>query len=294
MQVLFRYKQLLILIMMIGPYLQSQNTTGAFVSAEEDSFFSVGFNYITDAVFLGRKDSITAPYLFTSLGYHHKSGLYANGHASYLTRANEGRIDLFLVSAGYEKLMEKFYWDISATKYFFNTDSYNVMASIEADITALGRYDLEIVEVGLAASIYFSSNSSTDLVLLPSVSRDFTTTDKRFQVSPSLELQLGSQQFYQEYYTLRGKNNQGSGQGGSFNNNTSSITETIVLQDESFTLMSVELGLPMWYQYKSFIFCLSPYYAIPLNPGTIEINDILEKEELDPSLYLMIGLEYRI
>ena len=91
-------------------------------------------NFINDAVFMGRKDSIATPYLYPSILYHNKSGLYASGSFSYLTKSSESRIDLFLITAGYDFSIKKLTGDISFTKYFFNDDSYNVISEVEADL----------------------------------------------------------------------------------------------------------------------------------------------------------------
>lgn len=69
---------------------------------QEASYFSTDIYYVSDAVFMGRKDSVAAPYLYPLLTYHHKSGFYAKGALSYLTKSNENRVDLFLVSGGYD------------------------------------------------------------------------------------------------------------------------------------------------------------------------------------------------
>ena len=67
-----------------------------------ESYFSAEINFISDAVFMGRKDSIAAPYLYPSIEYHHKSGFYTEGSFSYLTKENQSRIDLALISLGFE------------------------------------------------------------------------------------------------------------------------------------------------------------------------------------------------
>lgn len=281
----------LVLWILVSPSVNAQNKTEKPFIKEEESYFSLGLHYISDAVFLGRKDSMTAPYLLSTLEYHHRSGFYTNGSLSYLTKANQGRVDLFLISAGYELKLEKLYGDFSATKYFFNDNSYNVISAVEADITAQIIYDLEIVNVGLASSLYFNSNSTSDFILLTSLSHDFISTNQKLQISPSIQLQMGSQKFYQEYYVIQGQQNQGnsSGNGGPGDPNI----QTNILEDEAFKVMAVELGVPIGYQYKNATFLLAPYYAIPLSPSKITTGDTVVTEDLEPSLYGIIGIRYR-
>tara|TARA_R110002049_G_scaffold272304_2_gene449802 strand:+ start:10156 stop:10599 length:444 start_codon:yes stop_codon:yes gene_type:complete len=110
---------------------------------KDSSYFSVSLGFISDAVFLGRKDSISAPYLFPTITYYNKSGLYAAGSFSYLTKSNESRIDLFLGTVGYSFNIKKLKADLSASKYFFNEDSYNVISQIDADLTLSLTYDFK-------------------------------------------------------------------------------------------------------------------------------------------------------
>src|SRR5277367_2583446 len=42
------------------------------------SFWLANINYLSNNVYLGRKDSILSPYFTASLGYYHKSGLFVN------------------------------------------------------------------------------------------------------------------------------------------------------------------------------------------------------------------------
>src|SRR5579862_4023180 len=59
------------------------------------SHFRAGIDYLSNNVYFGRKDTVNTPYLTASFGYYHKSGLFINSSASYLTSSGEGRIDLF-------------------------------------------------------------------------------------------------------------------------------------------------------------------------------------------------------
>jgi hypothetical protein len=279
-------------LILVSPAMESQNEARTNRGADEDSYLSIGLHYISDAIFMGRKDSIAAPYLFTTLGYHHKSGFYANGSVSYLTRADEGRVDLFLISAGYNTTLDKLYGDISATRYFFNESSYNVMAGVQGDVTLQLQYDFEVLNLGLAGSVFLGNNNTSDFMLLSMVSHDFITSNGKFQFSPSVEIQMGTQSFYQEYYKIKSKNNQGSGSGNG--GGSSSDVQTFILEDESFKFMAIELSLPVWYRNKSTLFYMAPAYVIPQNPGNILVDEFVVKEDLNASLYLIFGIEYRI
>ena len=68
---------------------------------EKKSYVLTDISFVSDAVFMGRKDSISAPYLLPSIGYYDASGFYADASLSYLTHSEESRVDLFLLTAGY-------------------------------------------------------------------------------------------------------------------------------------------------------------------------------------------------
>ena len=262
---------------------------------QNNSYLAAAVNYISDAVFMGRKDSVSAPYLYPSILYHHKSGLYAKGSLSYLTKSDEGRVDLYLLTAGIDFNIKKFYGDISATKYFFNDKSYTVISGVEADITASLLYDFKIVNLSVAGSAYFSENSTSDFFLSSEISHDFITSDNSFQISPTAGIYLGSQNFYEQYYTYnrfgsRSRYGHDRSDGGG---EPIIITEVVITESEKFDIMAYELSLPMSYTSNSFTFSFLPVVAIPQNEATLTVDGEVFKEELEETFYWMVGLAYR-
>lgn len=287
------------IVMVFGGWeMLPQGQTNSNSTAESTSYAVAGLHFISDAIFLGRKDTVSAPYLYTSLEYHHKTGIYAEGSVSYLTKSDQGRVDLFVLSAGYEKTLDKLNIDLSATKYFFNDDSYNVISAVEADITAHVIYDFDVLNLGWAASMYFSSGSTTDFMMLAQLSHDFITSDRQWQISPILEFQFGSQQFYEQYFIEQQKKKSemgsGSGSGNSGGGGDSTTTTVVqVAESESFNLMAIELNLAIWYQAPPFTFSFIPSYVIPSSEAEIIVNDTMVKENIDSTFYWMAGISYR-
>lgn len=276
-----------------------QEQTNSNTTTESTSYAVVGLNYISDAIFLGRKDTVSAPYLYTSMEYHHKSGLYAEGSVSYLTKSNQGRVDLVVLTGGFDKTLDKLNIDLSATKYFFNDDSYNVISAVEADITAQLLYELDFLNLGWAGSLYFSSDGASDFMMLAQLSHDFVIDDNTWQISPILEFQFGSQEFYQQYFIEQQKKKSGTGSGsgnGSGNtsgDNTTTTTMVEIVESESFNLMAIELNLAVWYQAPPFTFSFMPSYVIPSNEAELLVNDTMVKEDIDSTFYWMAGISYR-
>jgi len=263
---------------------------------QNNSYLAAAVNYISDAVFMGRKDSISAPYLYPSLLYHHQSGFYAKGSLSYLTKSDESRIDLYLLTAGFDFKIKNFYGDISATKYFFNDKSYTVISEVEADITASLLYDFKIVNLSMAASAYFSKNNNTDFFLSSEISHDFTTSDNSFQISPTASVYLGSQNFYEQYYIYNrfgSRSGSGHGNGPGSGGQPIIVTEIVMAESEKFDIMAYEFRLPMHYTSNSFTFSFLPILAIPQNEATLTVDGAIFKEELNETFYWMVGIAYK-
>ena len=260
------------------------------------SYLSVDINYISDAVFMGRKDSITAPYLYPSMTYHHKSGFYGTGSLSYLTKSDQSRIDLFLISVGLDFTSKKLSGDISVTKYFFNEDSYNVISEVEADVSAYLTYDIDFMNISVAASTYFNKNSSSDFFLSSELSHDFITNDQKFQISPTAGIHMGSQNFYEEYYInnrIGSDRSSGNGQGSGGGTTVETTTSISIQESEKFNVMAAEFSLPMWYTSKSLTFSFLPALVLPQSKATILVDEVLVEEDLKETFYWMVGLSYK-
>ena len=118
-------------------------------SNDNESYFLTDVSYLNDAVFMGRRDSIAAPYIFPSIGYYDKTGFFVDASVSYLTAPNENRMDLFLISSGFLFNSLKLSGGISGTAYFFSEDSYNVKSDIIGDISGILSYDMKVLEITL-------------------------------------------------------------------------------------------------------------------------------------------------
>ena len=301
----YNYKLSSLLLILICNYtVFGQNTSDSVEQSqmEDPSYVSIAVNFMNDAVYLGRKDSISAPYLYPSITYFNKTGLYATGSFSFLTKSNESRIDLFLGTIGYEINSKKFSGDISFTKYFFNTDSYNVISEVEADLTGTLGYDFDVFNLNLSLTNFFNENSTSDIFLSSEISHDFVSTDRKFQISPTMGIFLGSQNFYKEYYVYNRfgserstGSGQGSGQGtGSTADPIETTTTTVVLEEsEKFDLMAVEFSIPIWYMAKPFTVSFLPVLVVPQNPATLTVDSAIYEEDLENTFYWMVGVSYR-
>jgi len=276
----------------IGLLAQNNKTTIKEKSNDNESYLLTDISYINDAIFMGRRDSIAAPYIFPSIGYYDKSGFFTDVSASYLTNSDESRFDLFLLSAGYMFDSKKWSGGISGTAYFFNEDSYNVQSETVGDITGMLGYDLDAFEITLTASSYFNKESSADIFTGLILDRTFYTADNSLLINPSIAIYAGSQYFYQEYYsTSRLGSRKGQGKGSSVTE--PSISTNVEIKEASeFSLLNIELSLPLQYYHKQFIFSVTPTWAFPQTSATITTEDTVITEELENVFYWSVGISY--
>ncbi|SDS19444.1 protein of unknown function (Gcw_chp) [Formosa sp. Hel1_31_208] len=284
----------LLLCIFLGNSINAQNkkSNSQIENEKDSSYVSVDVNFISDAVFMGRKDSISAPYVYPSMTYHHKSGFYTTGSFSYLTKSNESRIDLFIITAGFDFSIKKLFGDISVTKYMFNDDSYTVISEVEADVTASFKYDFDIINLAVTANTYFNSGSNSDFFLSSEISHDFISKNEKFQISPTAGIYFGSQNFYEDYY-INNRLGNGRGQGEGSDDVNQSTTNIAIQESEKFNMMAIEFSIPMWYVHKSFTVSFLPAYVIPQNPATLIIDETLFEENIDKTFYWMLGFGYR-
>lgn len=290
-----KYKIVLLLFLCIQGFLFSQNSKKSVqeISSKNDSYFLTDMSYINDAIFMGRRDSIKAPYVFPSIGYYDTSGFFLDASASYLTSSNESRIDLFLLSAGYLFSDIVLSGGISGTGYFYNGDSYNVRSETVGDISGFLTIDLKSVEISLLASTFFNDGSSTDIFTGLVLGHTFSNTEDTFLLNPSIAVYGGSQNFYEAYYnTSRLGNRKGAGLGQGSNAGSTISNEVIIEEASKFNILSVDLSLPIQYYYNQFIFSFKPVLALPQSPATITTEDTVIAEDLDSVFYFSVGISY--
>ncbi|MGB5378744.1 hypothetical protein [Muriicola sp.] len=283
---------LFLLLLQINLSAQNNKNSVSGIAANEASFFLSDISFINDAVFMGRRDSIAAPYIYPSFSYFDRSGFFADTSFSYLIASDENRIDLFLISAGYLFEWKKWHAGISGTAYFYNEDSYNVRSETVGDLSGYLTYDLSILDVSLLASTFFNNGSSADIFTGLMLDKPIYNSDHSFVIDPTLTIYAGSQYFYEEYYnTSRLGNRKGQGAG---NGNTQPMASNLVEIKEAskFQVLNIEVGLPVQYQHKHFIFSFTPVLALPQSSATITTADAVITEDLESTFYFSAGISY--
>ncbi|HYM95256.1 MAG TPA: hypothetical protein VET23_14035 [Chitinophagaceae bacterium] len=186
-----------VLIILLAPFLLSVQQNN---SDKKNSYGQAGIKYLSNNVYLGRKDSSTIPYITPSLGYFHKSGLYIIGSLSWLPVAGQSRVDVVALEGGYDcSIKDKFYGGFFAGKYFYNSGSFAVNSSIGTGIGFYGDYDFGPLSLntGLSADL----ESSTDYVSEGGLSHDFSAVKDKLEITPSAKFNAATQNYYNSYYT---------------------------------------------------------------------------------------------
>lgn len=261
-------------------------------SIVDKSEFRVGVRYSSDYYYMGRADSAKAPYLSPSIGYYHKSGLFIRSSLSYLTASDEGRIDLYTLSGGYDYYGKKVAAGFSVSEYFFNDLSYAVQAEMNTYLNAYAGYDFSAFMVYADGSLGFSEG--TDVFLGAEINRTFYGLKNRLRITPAVYINAGTQKYYSEYYSSRstqtgsghGKG-KGQGQGGS----TSPPTQTVqTLESDKFQILDYEADLQVSYKIQNVRFYVSSTWTFPINPSTVVSDQGTYEEELRNGFYWSSGL----
>lgn len=263
-------------------------------SAKNKSYFKAGVKYLSDNVYLGRKDSATISYITPTIGYYNKSGFYATAGASYQPNNGANRIDLVTVEAGYDfSIKDKFYCGFYAGKYFYSGDSYAVNAEVNTGIGAYGSYNLGSVSLNGGAGL--SLSSQTDLIAEAGISKSFTDKNDKIEFVPEIKFNAGSQNYFNEFFTTGRVKNVGKGKGkrnGSGGGGTTTTTES-VLQASQFKILDYELSAPFTYKTNKVEFKFTPTYAIPVNAATIQTSNGLVKEGISNHFYAEFEFYYK-
>lgn len=277
----------------LGNPLWAQDRKTAAIEPRDTgfSYLMADVSFVSDAVFMGRRDTVAAPYLLPSLGYYHKSGFFADAAFSYLLAEGEGRIDLGLLTAGYTFLSNQLSGGLSGTAYFFNDSSYNVKSETVADISGILGYDWGLLETSLSLSTYFNQVGNPDYFAGITLSRDLIDSGRHWVFRPMISAYVGTQYFYEAYYNSSRLGNRKGG-GRSSGGVTNPPSSTNLAEVEKFRWLNLEVSLPVYYFSGHLILSATPSLAFPQSPATVTGTELEYTEELEPAFYFMGGLSY--
>ncbi len=247
---------------------------------KKSSYFKIATSYLTNAVYNGRKDSVVLPYLTPSLGYFDESGFYISGSLSYLSSSAVSRIDLFSLTTGYDfNVSDKVNGGIYASKDFYTSSSSAVRSESKGSLGGYVSYDPGVITLNGGINLMFSSK--TDVSINGSLAHSFSLGDEgnAWSIIPTLTVNVGTQNYYQDYLKNKAKKKNGS-------------TGLVQVQQNKFGVLDYELSLPIAYDAKKWGLYLTPTYAIPQNPNsyTAPGGTTFIAEKLDNVFYAEFGV----
>ncbi len=238
------------------------NTSTAQDSTEsKTSSFKYELSYLNDNVYLGRKDSVRVPYVSSSIGYYHKSGLYVTATASFLP--TESRMDAYTIGMGYTFTLSKWEGELGLERYFYNAQSYNVNAEVKGSASASLAYNGKIVKPLVSGSVNFGITS--DYAAAFGLEHSFLIGDA-VEIAPSLIFNASTQNSYNSYYQRRkyAKTKRGKIVPYTISANATDVNR--------FKVRDYEFALPVNYELHKITFNFSPTLAVPVNPNVIVYN----------------------
>ncbi len=259
-------------------------------STLDKSEWRFGLRYTSDYYYMGRSDTVKAPYLSPSIGYYHKSGLSIRGSFSYLTEQGQNRIDLYTISGGYDYYGKKLGAGVSVHEYFFNSSSYVTQAEMTTYVNAYVGYDFSAFMLYTDAGLGFSDGA--DFFLSAEVNRTFYAVQNKLRITPAVLINAGSQKYYSKYYTVRSMQagyGKGKGPGGG-GQSTTTYTLMQISQADKFELLDYEADLQISYKIQKVRIYISGTWTFPVNPATVLTETGSYQETLQNGFYWTTGI----
>ena len=250
---------------------------------EKKMYFMAGLDYLSNNVYLGRKDTIAVPYYTPYAGVHFKNGIYGKVSAAY-TDAGGGHIDLTTLEAGWDHSWGNINGGINAERFFYNKNSLSVRANTKSCVGADAQYNNDIIEPQVVFDLNFNK-SSTDKVLGLELDHNFSAVHNKVHIIPAIILNSGTQHYYDDFYINRLEKQDKTGT-KKFNN--------VVADANEFQALDYEISLKTTCLVGKWLISFFPTYALPVNPANIVLSKKQHyQESLSNTFYLELDFCHR-
>ena len=256
------------------------------------SYWQGGLSYLSDNVYLGRKDSMKIPYVMPTIGYYHKSGLYAAATLGYAILPGNSYIDMVSLEAGYMLTKGNFDGQLAVSKFYYSSKSFSVRSEIQESIVADAAYDLHFIKPTFEAT--FNFGNQTDYVMTCELQHTFYMAADAVDITPTVTMNSGTQNYYDSYYSKRKYSR--TRKSGTVVNGT--ITATVI-DPSAYKVLDYEASLPVNYTLGKFTVNFTPTLAIPVNPAQVTratkpagggtTTKVATLEKLNNSFYWNLG-----
>ncbi|MDQ6756723.1 MAG: hypothetical protein M3004_07285 [Bacteroidota bacterium] len=264
------------------------------------SYFKFKLNYLSNAVYSGRKDSSIVPYLRPSIGYFDKSGFYIASELSLLVNPDEPkRIDLISLESGYGfSINKKIDAGFFASKFFYSNASFAVGSELKGLAGAYLGYNPGPFSINIGGDLLFSAN--TDINANIGISHEFESGEEnnKWTFNPTAQLNAGTQYFNQSYYETRKYtfatgsgvgSNRGKGKGHSSSSTTTTV-KTLTFKDSNrFAILDYEFSFPINYDKKWWGLYALPVVAVPTSAATYVLDNTIQKEKISTTFFIEVG-----
>lgn len=261
------------------------------------SHFEAELSYVNDNVYLGRKDSVAIPYMSPRIGFFHKSGFFSDLSLGYMTSAGEMRIDMAALDAGYSFETGNYEGTVTATKYWYNSNSTNVKAEMQGSVSYYHSYDFGFIRPSMELSL--NMGNKADFAGAFGLSHSFYVLDDNLEFTPTFTANASTQNYYSDYYKKRRYSKPRKGK--------TPLTGTALVSGEvqnaaAFKFLDYELSLPVSYEAGRFTFSVTPVYAIPVSPEQIlvttrfnnaTVSSKMHTEQIENSFFCTFGMLYK-
>jgi hypothetical protein len=276
----------LLLLLCCNLYAQRHGLYQLPVTYNEDpydelTYYYAGASYLTNNVYMGRKDTSRLPYLSAYAGYQLAMGLYIKATANYGLTRKSGHFDLFAFEAGYDRNFGKhIIAGASVEKYLYQRNSPGIKAAITESIFLYGRYENDKIEPEVDLTINRGAN--TDIIWTVSLDRKIRLLENTVNIFPALAFSYGSMQYYSGYFTRKLKNV-----------NVPATNEPVIKDASTPRPLAVEISARTTWRINNWLFTFSPVYAVPLSPATIKLAGNVATEKLKSSLFAELDIRFR-
>jgi hypothetical protein len=260
------------------------------------SHFETSFNYQSNDVYLGRKDSSVLPYFIPEFSYYHKSGIFVSASLYYLKNQTISRIDLVTIDAGYLFNAGHYDGQFTFSKYFYNSQSTSVTAALSASAEYQSSFDLGFIKTTFTGTL--NIGKKPDFAGEFGLEHRFSLIEDKLEVTPTFAVAASTQNFYSDYYKSRRYTIKRKGVAGQ--TAMENISGTVV-NASSFKILAYESSIPIEYKIGECIISFIPAYSIPVNPALINIQTTkaggtlvnrTRTEQLENTFYWTLGISF--
>jgi hypothetical protein len=224
----------------------------------------LSLNYLSNSVYMGRADSVRTATISSQIKYSFNSGIFLSGSLDIIPNRKKNKLDGGDITVGYDfDLNEDLSGGIAYSKLFYSKTSTQVASAVSSTINANLTYDIsDIISPTLSADYNINKQGiNGDLFLNLAIAHDFTVEnifadDDNLTLSPTAELNTGTQNFFNGYVTNR-----------KLKNAKKAAIETAIIQAytaqlSQYRLLDYEFSLPVAYHTDNFTVNLKPVYTI--------------------------------